>query len=152
MRKMTADRVLNKYDVARSCSFSVRNLLNIQDDDNDATEDSTAASTVMDKGLRAREKNVKNIPLRTLSDAATSESGSTCCGDAKDLLDEDGKPRRKPRVLFSQQQVFELERRFTQQRYLSAPERDQLAKELKLTSTQVKIWFQNRYNALFFML
>lgn len=52
--------------------------------------------------------------------------------------------RRKPRVLFSQTQVFELERRFKQQRYLSAPEREQLASVLKLTSTQVKIWFQNR--------
>uniref|UniRef100_UPI00398E3292 homeobox protein Nkx-2.5-like isoform X2 n=1 Tax=Pristiophorus japonicus TaxID=55135 RepID=UPI00398E3292 len=52
--------------------------------------------------------------------------------------------RRKPRVLFSQAQVYELERRFKQQRYLSAPERDHLANVLKLTSTQVKIWFQNR--------
>ncbi|NWV00883.1 NKX26 protein, partial [Upupa epops] len=52
--------------------------------------------------------------------------------------------QRKPRVLFSQAQVFELERRFKQQKYLSAPEREQLATVLKLTSTQVKIWFQNR--------
>ncbi len=52
--------------------------------------------------------------------------------------------RRKPRVLFSQTQVSELERRFRQQRYLSAPEREHLAHILKLTSTQVKIWFQNR--------
>ncbi|KAG3294360.1 NK2 homeobox 6 [Ictidomys tridecemlineatus] len=52
--------------------------------------------------------------------------------------------RRKPRVLFSQAQVLALERRFKQQRYLSAPERDHLANALQLTSTQVKIWFQNR--------
>ncbi|XP_015225835.1 PREDICTED: homeobox protein Nkx-2.5-like [Cyprinodon variegatus] len=52
--------------------------------------------------------------------------------------------RRRPRVLFSQAQVFELERRFKQQRYLSAPEREHLASTLKLTSNQVKIWFQNR--------
>ncbi|XP_071947466.1 homeobox protein Nkx-2.3-like [Antedon mediterranea] len=52
--------------------------------------------------------------------------------------------RRKPRVLFSQAQVFELERRFKQQKYLSAPEREHLAKLLKLSPTQVKIWFQNR--------
>uniref|UniRef100_A0A3B3BPP2 NK2 transcription factor related 7 n=1 Tax=Oryzias melastigma TaxID=30732 RepID=A0A3B3BPP2_ORYME len=51
---------------------------------------------------------------------------------------------RKPRVLFSQSQVSELERRFRHQRYLSAPEREHLAHVLKLTSTQVKIWFQNR--------
>ncbi|KAK7934154.1 hypothetical protein WMY93_005050 [Mugilogobius chulae] len=55
-----------------------------------------------------------------------------------------GRARRKPRVLFSQLQVSELERRFRQQRYLSATEREQLAHTLKLTSTQVKIWFQNR--------
>ena len=54
------------------------------------------------------------------------------------------KTKRKPRVLFSQAQVYELERRFKQQRYLSAPERDQLATVLKMTPQQVKIWFQNR--------
>ncbi|NXX75028.1 NKX26 protein, partial [Urocolius indicus] len=54
------------------------------------------------------------------------------------------RPRRKPRVLFSQAQVFQLEQRFKQQKYLSAPEREHLANLLKLTSTQVKIWFQNR--------
>uniref|UniRef100_A0A452R6D9 NK2 homeobox 6 n=1 Tax=Ursus americanus TaxID=9643 RepID=A0A452R6D9_URSAM len=52
--------------------------------------------------------------------------------------------RRKPRVLFSQAQVLALERRFKQQRYLSAPEREHLASALQLTPTQVKIWFQNR--------
>ncbi|NWS10139.1 NKX26 protein, partial [Pachyramphus minor] len=52
--------------------------------------------------------------------------------------------RRKPRVLFSQAQVFQLEQRFQRQKYLSAPEREELARLLQLSSTQVKIWFQNR--------
>merc|ERR1712130_135032 len=39
--------------------------------------------------------------------------------------------------------VFELERRFKQQKYLSAPEREALAQLINLTPTQVKIWFQN---------
>ncbi|XP_033333410.1 uncharacterized protein LOC117224528 isoform X2 [Megalopta genalis] len=51
--------------------------------------------------------------------------------------------KRKRRVLFSKAQTFELERRFRQQRYLSAPEREHLASIIRLTPTQVKIWFQN---------
>ncbi|XP_043537177.1 homeobox protein Nkx-3.1 isoform X1 [Chiloscyllium plagiosum] len=54
-------------------------------------------------------------------------------------------PRKKrSRAAFSHSQVLELERRFDTQRYLSAPERANLATALKLTETQVKIWFQNR--------
>jgi len=41
-------------------------------------------------------------------------------------------------------QVFELERRFGRQRYLTGPDRAELARALRLTETQVKIWFQNR--------
>lgn len=48
--------------------------------------------------------------------------------------------KRKRRVLFSKSQTTELERRFHQQRYLSAPEREHLAGLIRLTPTQVKIW------------
>ncbi len=51
--------------------------------------------------------------------------------------------KRKRRVLFSQAQVYELEKRFKLQKYLSAQEREHLANILNLTPTQVKIWFQN---------
>ncbi|XP_072313962.1 NK2 transcription factor related, locus 9 [Eucyclogobius newberryi] len=56
--------------------------------------------------------------------------------------DKSKKPKKR-RVLFSKAQTLELERRFRQQRYLSGPEREQLARLLSLTPTQVKIWFQN---------
>ena len=82
----------------------------------------------------------------TSSDCEKSDSSAVkkepSSGECANMIKQ--RQRRKPRVLFSQQQVFELERRFKQQRYLSAPEREQLANMLKLTSTQVKIWFQNR--------
>ncbi|CAI4233333.1 unnamed protein product [Auanema sp. JU1783] len=59
---------------------------------------------------------------------------------------EDGtgkKKTRKRRVLFTKAQTYALESRFAIQRYLAANEREQLAAEINLTPTQVKIWFQN---------
>ena len=50
-----------------------------------------------------------------------------------------GGKKKKRRVLFSKAQTYELERRFRQQRYLSAPEREHLANLLNLTPTQVGI-------------
>ncbi len=89
------------------------------------------------------------VPLNSINEIHFSEMSCSQGDPSEGLkLDEADRPkqrkRRKPRVLFSQAQVYELERRFKQQKYLSAPERDHLASVLKLTSTQVKIWFQNR--------
>ncbi len=51
--------------------------------------------------------------------------------------------KRRRRILFTKAQTYELERRFMHQRYLSAPEREQLGRMINLSATQVKIWFQN---------
>ncbi|PSN53282.1 hypothetical protein C0J52_24670 [Blattella germanica] len=92
-------------------------------------------------------EGVHEAPHSSLQEVANSVSNN----GKLDISVRKGQPpshrqraKRKPRVLFSQAQVHELERRFKQQRYLSAPEREHLANALKLTSTQVKIWFQNR--------
>jgi hypothetical protein len=54
-----------------------------------------------------------------------------------------GVGKKKKRILFTRSQIFELERRFRFQQYLSAPEREHLARMINLTPIQVKIWFQN---------
>ena len=43
-----------------------------------------------------------------------------------------------------QAQTYELERRFRQQRYLSAPEREHIASLLNLTPTQVMVFIVNQ--------
>jgi hypothetical protein len=45
--------------------------------------------------------------------------------------------RRKTRAAFSTYQITALENRFSHQRYLTPPDRDQIAKELRLSAAQV---------------
>ena len=60
----------------------------------------------------------------TFSSLFSSESSKQC-------------RRRKARTVFSDQQLAGLERRFEAQRYLSTPERVELATALSLSETQV---------------
>ncbi|KAK0163053.1 hypothetical protein PV327_006764 [Microctonus hyperodae] len=85
----------------------------------------------------------------TSSSGANRISGMDIDGD-KDVhersssvtSDEDRKKR--PRTAFTAAQIKSLESEFERNKYLSVAKRLQLSKSLKLTETQIKIWFQNR--------
>ncbi|CAG4957931.1 unnamed protein product [Parnassius apollo] len=51
---------------------------------------------------------------------------------------------KRARTAFSAQQIKSLEAEFEKNRYLSVAARGRLARHLRLTETQIKIWFQNR--------
>merc|ERR1719362_2857610 len=61
---------------------------------------------------------------------------------------EDGRTelnkKRKSRTAFTNSQIFELEKRFVYQKYLSPVDRDEIAQGLGLSNNQVITWFQNR--------
>ncbi|KAJ8938007.1 hypothetical protein NQ318_022940 [Aromia moschata] len=100
------------------------------------TQQEAAHRPAKDEGYVKIESPTLQLPPKSSSKLPAQKRN---CGSQ-----DDRGPKGKPRVLFSQAQVYELEQRFKQQKYLSAPEREQMAQGLKLTPTQVKIWFQNR--------
>ena len=56
-------------------------------------------------------------------------------------------PYRKPkriRTAFSPSQLLRLEEVFEKNQYVVGSERKQLARDLNLSETQIKVWFQNR--------
>ncbi|KAM6220829.1 homeobox protein Nkx-3.2 [Rhynchocyon petersi] len=105
-----------------------------------------SASVSGDRSPRAEDEGVGPGGARVPALCGGGGVGAGPAGGAEEEEEPAApKPRKKrSRAAFSHAQVFELERRFNHQRYLSGPERADLAASLKLTETQVKIWFQNR--------
>ncbi len=60
------------------------------------------------------------------------------------LLGHRLKRKRKLRTVFTEKQLEGLESKFNDKKYLSVPDRMELASRLELSETQVKTWFQNR--------
>lgn len=88
------------------------------------------------------EKQSESIPVGSESALQTRQENK--CESEKPKVSN----KKKRRILFTKAQVFQLESRFRVQKYLSAVERDQLARMINLTPSQVKIWFQNhRYKS-----
>ncbi|KAL6486658.1 hypothetical protein MHYP_G00060500 [Metynnis hypsauchen] len=137
--------------------FSVRDILNLRDvdeEEEDTEDEDPPAASQSPSGAETRSSARNSLweetpaayqyPSRGSSDQAETEEGSHRHESRAPSDEPDRKRRmRKRRVLFSRAQTCELERCFRQQRYLSGPEREHLARSLHLTPTQVKIWFQN---------
>lgn len=100
-------------------------------------------STAADHGVSGeyRQEFVFELKIRPCVDPFVFPDSNTT---EEKSIDQPKQRKKRSRAAFSHAQVFELERRFNHQRYLSGPERADLAASLKLTETQVKIWFQNR--------
>ncbi|XP_028315326.1 homeobox protein Nkx-3.2 [Gouania willdenowi] len=126
------------------------------DSDSGLSDDNDGKTSVMCKSeIKDGDPAGSDVPEETdlessaAADNTKSDSephnGTDCSTPDEKNPDQPIKQRKKrSRAAFSHAQVFELERRFNHQRYLSGPERADLASSLKLTETQVKIWFQNR--------
>ncbi|KAH9367652.1 hypothetical protein HPB48_020319 [Haemaphysalis longicornis] len=51
---------------------------------------------------------------------------------------------KRPRTAFTADQLARLKQEFQENRYLTEKRRQDLARELRLNESQIKIWFQNK--------
>ncbi|KAL7064268.1 hypothetical protein AAHC03_05624 [Spirometra sp. Aus1] len=101
------------------------------------------------RGMANEARSPVEVELRTNCPPGvdmTVLKGTDLCAEAQTNRDEFRLRKKKTRTVFSRNQVFQLESMFEVKRYLSSSERVSLAQALRLTETQVKIWFQNRRN------
>ncbi|XP_042688069.1 homeobox protein BarH-like 2 [Centrocercus urophasianus] len=87
------------------------------------------------------------LPAQT-SAAASSETPASETHGSSESEAEQPTPRlkkpRRSRTIFTELQLMGLEKKFQKQKYLSTPDRLDLAQSLGLTQLQVKTWYQNR--------
>ncbi|NXE91469.1 BARX2 protein, partial [Menura novaehollandiae] len=86
------------------------------------------------------------LPLPVFSSAGTpspAEAPASSESEAEQPPPRSKKPRRS-RTIFTEIQLMGLEKKFQKQKYLSTPDRLDLAQSLGLTQLQVKTWYQNR--------
>ncbi|KAL0268343.1 UNVERIFIED_CONTAM: hypothetical protein PYX00_010320 [Menopon gallinae] len=90
--------------------------------------------------------NIGNEDGEEVFEAFPSADNRSTLNEVKDGKKVCGGDERKkrPRTAFTATQIKSLENEFERNKYLSVAKRLQLSKALKLTETQIKIWFQNR--------
>ncbi|KAL1500995.1 hypothetical protein ABEB36_006402 [Hypothenemus hampei] len=105
----------------------------------------------IDSLLSSRDDNSnKNLNDTEVNQRLTKEEDEEYVGGSSRYLHDSGKPlndddrKKRPRTAFTAAQIKSLEAEFEKNKYLSVAKRCQLSKSLKLTETQIKIWFQNR--------
>ncbi|XP_072376318.1 uncharacterized protein H2.0 isoform X1 [Diabrotica undecimpunctata] len=88
---------------------------------------------------------IRPFPTRPSIRIADSHSPTHSSTNLSTCSSNQNKRKRSwSRAVFSNLQRKGLERRFQLQKYITKPDRRQLAATLGLTDAQVKVWFQNR--------
>ncbi|XP_067134920.1 transcription factor LBX2-like [Centruroides vittatus] len=119
-----------------------------------ADEDSRSERSESDSPESPSVSNANTSPLDALFEMTSkafegleaNEKNSESSRDHLNLFSNRQQPKkkRKSRTAFTNHQIFELEKRFLYQKYLSPADRDEIAQSLGLTNAQVITWFQNR--------
>lgn len=132
-------KLLQSYESSSLLPYPLISVVAHQDGGPEATRPSSPPSPARPplppphSSPRAERRASSETTVNTSSSESETEQGSARQGKA-----------RRIRTIFSEHQLFALEKKFQRQKYLSTPDRSDLAMSLGLTPLQVKTWYQNR--------
>ncbi|KAK6174607.1 hypothetical protein SNE40_017848 [Patella caerulea] len=137
---LSNSRIVRPWDNIAESESSSDEEINVDDDDEDEEAPSPCLKSVspLDALMAMTNKTFQGLDHSDNSEAKRREQ-SALFGK-----NQPPKKRRKSRTAFTNQQIYELEKRFLYQKYLTPADRDEIAQNLGLTNAQVITWFQNR--------
>ncbi|XP_039257599.2 uncharacterized protein LOC120334201 [Styela clava] len=87
---------------------------------------------------------ISYAPIETAAFVGQGNTYSNMCSHSPKHGSQKTEKTKRTRTTFTQKQLEYLESEFNNQQYMVGIERRALAKKLRLTDAQVKVWFQNR--------
>lgn len=147
-QSMAAAAALESYQKRQLSYLMDDELVNISENSNLSLCESSSSKF---SDVESQADDAKSEASSLISIEHTTDDGEAkTSGDQKNSstrADEKAKNRRKNRrnrTVFTELQLMGLERRFDGQKYLSTPDRAELANALGLSQLQVKTWYQVR--------
>lgn len=143
----TSGRIVRPWDASptpgrnsEASSEADEEEINVDEEDEESTTTLAGLKDVspLDALMEMANKTFQGLETSEAADAKRREQAALFGKHANP------KKRRKSRTAFTNQQIYELEKRFLYQKYLTPADRDEIAQNLGLTNAQVITWFQNR--------
>ncbi|KAI1289471.1 Homeobox protein E60 [Halotydeus destructor] len=118
----------------------------------DSESSTTSSSTFStEPGAKSTKSSEASSPAVSSSKAGKSgktgngkEAGKDSRPRSKRMKKKEKKDEKRPRTAFTAEQLNRLKQEFQENRYLTEKRRQDLARDLKLNESQIKIWFQNK--------
>ncbi|XP_063399659.1 homeobox protein MSH-B-like [Mytilus trossulus] len=108
------------------------------------TADIILPLTISTHHLQCKRKRLDDSDDNSFSSLDSESKDCSSPGSSSDNSAKSDQPTKRAKIPFTNSQLLDLERYYSNSKYLQIEDRPVLAKKLKLSQHKIKWWFQNR--------